>query len=344
MWRFLTRDMLGFGFGLWLFGYLLGVVLFAVVPLAQIGWWVTPFGLAATLLTLWKWVHVGSLRRGAALGLGWSAIAIAGDYLFIVKLLGPPDRYDKPDVYLHYLMTFALPIAAAAARSWRGRTAAWANPPSCCAAFAAKRATDLDNRGGLRKARARFAAREPAMDLAAFRASLRAVAPPAELAPAVAALCGTPRATGTARTRWRRPTRAALATGSTPISTARKATPATPATGTAAPANRRAAPASPRNGRRSPPCCSAAKAERPSRPLDFDAVRLAFSALRTADRGKGLFDLPPDDRDEIIPAPRPVTHPEPMASAVARHRAARRPTPGSLLWRPRQRVRGMQRS
>ena len=78
MWRFLSRDVLGFGFGLWLFGYLLGVVLFAVVPPAQIGWWVTPFGLAATLLTLSKWVHPESLRYGAALGFGWGAIAIAG--------------------------------------------------------------------------------------------------------------------------------------------------------------------------------------------------------------------------------------------------------------------------
>jgi hypothetical protein len=124
VWRFLIRDVLGFGFGLWLFGYLLGVVLFAVVPPAQIGWWVTPFGLAATLLTLWKWVHVGSLRYGAVLGLGWSAIAIAGDYLFIVKLLSPPGGYYKLDVYLYYLMTFGLPIVAAAARSRRCRAAA----------------------------------------------------------------------------------------------------------------------------------------------------------------------------------------------------------------------------
>ena len=124
MWRFLSRDVLGFGFGLWLFGYLLGVVLFAVVPPAQIGWWVTPFGLAATLLTLSKWVHPESLRYGAALGFGWGAIAIAGDYLFIVKLLSPPDGYYKFDVYLYYLTTFALPIAAAAARSWRSRAAA----------------------------------------------------------------------------------------------------------------------------------------------------------------------------------------------------------------------------
>ena len=121
MGRFLIRDVLGFGLGLWLFGYLVGVVLFAFVPPAQIGWWVTPFGLAATLLTLWKWVDVASLGSGAALGLGWVAVAMSGDRLFIVKLLRPPDGYYKFDVYLYYVLTFALPIAAAAARRWRGR-------------------------------------------------------------------------------------------------------------------------------------------------------------------------------------------------------------------------------
>jgi hypothetical protein len=115
--RFLIRDTLGFGFALWLFGYLLGVVLFPIVPASQLGWWITPFGLATTLLALWRWVRVTSLPAGAALGLGWCAIAVVCDYIFIVKLLAPPDGYYKADVYLYYGLTLALPVAAAAVRN-----------------------------------------------------------------------------------------------------------------------------------------------------------------------------------------------------------------------------------
>ena len=52
------------------------------------------------------------MRDGLLLGVVWSAIAIICDYLLIVKLLNPPDGYYKPDVYLYYLLTLALPVAA----------------------------------------------------------------------------------------------------------------------------------------------------------------------------------------------------------------------------------------
>ena len=56
-----------------------------------------------------------------------------------------------------------------------------------------------------------------------------------------------------------------MATGSTPICIARKATPATPPIGTVAPVSRSAEPRSTRNGGRSPPRCSkAAAGRRPS--------------------------------------------------------------------------------
>ena len=107
------RNGLGWGFALWLFGYLLGFAFYAVVPPDLIGRYVMPLGIAATCLVLWKWVRLVSMRDALLLGLVWCAIAIIGDYLFIVKLLNPPDGYYKPDIYLYYLLTLALPLAAA---------------------------------------------------------------------------------------------------------------------------------------------------------------------------------------------------------------------------------------
>lgn len=110
------RNGLGWGFALWLFGYLLGFAFYAAVPADLIGWYVMPLGIAATCLVLWKWVRPASMRDALLLGIVWSAIAIIGDYLFIVKLLNPPDGYYKPDIYIYYLLTLALPLAAASLR------------------------------------------------------------------------------------------------------------------------------------------------------------------------------------------------------------------------------------
>jgi hypothetical protein len=122
MGKFIIRDVIGWGVLLWLVGYLLGFVFYAFVPVALIGWFVMPFGVALTALVLWRWVRIDSLPRAALLGLGWSAIAVIGDYAFIVKLLAPPDGYYKLDVYLYYLLMLAMPVAAAALR--RGRALA----------------------------------------------------------------------------------------------------------------------------------------------------------------------------------------------------------------------------
>lgn len=111
--KFLLRDGLGWGLALWLFGYLLGFAFYAVVPPDLIGWYVMPLGIAATCLVLWKWVRLVSMRDALLLSIVWCAIAIIGDYLFIVKLLNPPDGYYKPDIYLYYLLTLAFPLAAA---------------------------------------------------------------------------------------------------------------------------------------------------------------------------------------------------------------------------------------
>ena len=89
--RSLLRDALGWGFALWLFGYLAGVLLFFVVPTAYIGIVLTP---AAVLLTVWvllRRVRAGELARDLVIAAAWTAIAVTLDYAFIVQLLRPAD-------------------------------------------------------------------------------------------------------------------------------------------------------------------------------------------------------------------------------------------------------------
>ncbi len=109
--QFMLRNVLGWGFALWIIGYLLGFVFYAFVPPGQIGWYVMPLGVAFTLYVLKKWIALTTLRDALVLGMGWSIIAIVCDYIGIVMLLNPTDGYYKLDVYLYYLFTLVLPIA-----------------------------------------------------------------------------------------------------------------------------------------------------------------------------------------------------------------------------------------
>jgi len=98
------------GFVLWLFGYVLGIVFFALVPAEVLGWYIMPLGIIATL-----WVLIKKIQRdefGCYVGLGviWTLMAVVLDYFFLVKLLNVTDYY-KIDVYLYYALTFILPIA-----------------------------------------------------------------------------------------------------------------------------------------------------------------------------------------------------------------------------------------
>lgn len=104
------KDALGWGFALWLIGYVLGFMFFAVVSPALIGWVIMPIGVALTVWVLLKKVNGGSMRYFFLLAVIWTAIAIICDYLLLVKVLHPADGYYKLDVYLYYALTFALPI------------------------------------------------------------------------------------------------------------------------------------------------------------------------------------------------------------------------------------------
>lgn len=105
-------EILGWGFLLWLFGYLLGIVFFFIVPPTLLGWAIMPFGVAATVWVLVKKIKGVSLKYYLIIAVVWTLIAILFDYLFLVKLLNPTDGYYKLDVYIYYLLTFVLPIVA----------------------------------------------------------------------------------------------------------------------------------------------------------------------------------------------------------------------------------------
>lgn len=108
--RSLLKDAIGWGFALWLFGYILGIIFFMMVPPALLGWVIMPFGIVFTLWVLLKKINGGSLQYYAIVALIWTLIAIMFDYLFIVKTFHPADGYYKLDVYLYYILTFALPF------------------------------------------------------------------------------------------------------------------------------------------------------------------------------------------------------------------------------------------
>lgn len=102
-------NTLFWGCLLWLIGYILGFVFFALVPKEQIGWYVMPLGILFTLWVLAKKIKRESFSCYIGLGVIWALLAIILDYVFLVKLLQASDYY-KLDIYLYYIITFILPI------------------------------------------------------------------------------------------------------------------------------------------------------------------------------------------------------------------------------------------
>jgi len=121
--RQMAVDILGWGIGLWLIGYILGIVFFFVLPPALIGWAVTPIGLAITLWVLLARIGSRSMGHYVILAVAWTVIAVAFDYLFIVQVFKPADGYYKPDVYLYYAFTFVCPLLAGWWKANRSRAA-----------------------------------------------------------------------------------------------------------------------------------------------------------------------------------------------------------------------------
>lgn len=105
----LFRDTVGWGIGLWPIGYVLGLVLFAVLPTSVIGYAIMPIGLTLTVWVLLTRVSATSMRPYMLMSVVWTLIMIVFDYLFLVRVFTPSDGYYKLDAYLYYSLTFLLP-------------------------------------------------------------------------------------------------------------------------------------------------------------------------------------------------------------------------------------------
>lgn len=103
-------DSFGWGLLLWLFGYLLGIILYFMLPKTLIGWAITPIAIVVTLWILIKKIKNISIIYYLIISIIWTLIAVILDYLFIVIAFNPEDGYYKLDVYLYYILTFILPL------------------------------------------------------------------------------------------------------------------------------------------------------------------------------------------------------------------------------------------
>jgi hypothetical protein len=104
------KDAFGWGFGLWLIGYALGIMLFPFASPAVLGWIIMPIGVLLTLWVLFKKVETTAFRDYVWIAVIWTLIAIVFDYFFLVKAFKPADGYYKLDVYIYYGLTFLLPL------------------------------------------------------------------------------------------------------------------------------------------------------------------------------------------------------------------------------------------
>jgi hypothetical protein len=107
--RFLI-DAIGWGFVLWLIGYVLGILFFAIVPVNLIGWAIMPIGILIAVWILLTRVRGETLGYYVLVAVVWTVIAVVCDYFLLVLLFKPVDGYYKLDVYLYYVITFVLPI------------------------------------------------------------------------------------------------------------------------------------------------------------------------------------------------------------------------------------------
>lgn len=110
----LLKKVFGWGLALWFFGYVMGIVLFMLMPQAWIGWVLTPVGSALTLFVLLNKFPERDFKTHVMLACVWLIVAVIGDYLAIVLLFGTGTSYYQPDVFVYYLLSAALPFV-----SWR---------------------------------------------------------------------------------------------------------------------------------------------------------------------------------------------------------------------------------
>lgn len=117
------KEGIGWGFLLWLIGYILGIVFFMFVPPNLLGWAIMPIGASITLWVLSRKIESRTLSYYVKLAMAWTALALVLDYLFIVLLLRPEDGYYKLDVYLYYALTAMLPVVVGWYKSSKAKLA-----------------------------------------------------------------------------------------------------------------------------------------------------------------------------------------------------------------------------
>lgn len=99
------------GFGLWAFGYILGMMLFTLVPVEYIGLIISPIALVLALWVCWRRFS----RKGdntlylLAIGAAWLLMAFSLDYIFLVQAFNVQNYYDY-DILFYYLATLLLPF------------------------------------------------------------------------------------------------------------------------------------------------------------------------------------------------------------------------------------------
>ncbi len=111
-WKNKAIDFLGYGLGLWILGFALGMIFFPFVPAHLIGIPIllimTPITLYATFKRFKNTKH--PLAYYAGVGIAWLAIAVVLDYFLLVKAFNVQNYYDV-DVMVYYALTFLIPVA-----------------------------------------------------------------------------------------------------------------------------------------------------------------------------------------------------------------------------------------
>jgi hypothetical protein len=104
-------DTLGLGIALWLMGFVASIMLWGIVSPDMIGWVLFAIFLPLTLYVPYRRFRKRkeSVKYYLFVSATWMLIAIAFDYMFIVRLFSSTNYY-KLDVFVYYAATFLAPF------------------------------------------------------------------------------------------------------------------------------------------------------------------------------------------------------------------------------------------
>ena len=111
-WKNKAIDVLGYGIGLWILGFALGMIFFPFVPANLLGIPILLIMIPVTVYAVFKRFKNSKhqLAYYAAVGFAWLAIAVVLDYFILVKAFNVQNYYDA-DVMVYYALTFLIPVA-----------------------------------------------------------------------------------------------------------------------------------------------------------------------------------------------------------------------------------------